>query len=466
MSSSDTDLTVGAGTGGEDPGGRRAEAAWLRVAELSPLLIATTIAVSALGYLQKVPCRSVGFDYARTVRRACYTDIYPLYFVRGLVDGKVPYLAKIPEPVEYPVLTGWFMQAISSVVHWTVPNEPPQTRGLAFFDLTVVALALLAVVAVLATAYAAGGRHVLRAGLMCALAPGLLLAAYINWDLLAVALSALAVAAWAGRRTVTAGVLLGLAISAKFYPLVFLWPFALLCARAGQWRAFGRLLAGTAGAWLVVNVPVMLLAWDGWLRFYSFSEERSVDWGSIFFLAARHGQSWVEDVPTLNMVGELSFVVLALAIGAVALTARRRPRLPQLLFLVTAAFMVTNKVWSPQYVLWLLPLVVLARPRLPAFLLWQAGEVAYFIGIWWYLLFVQSNGAAGIGDNTYFATMLARFLTVVAMAVLILIDIYRPGRDLVRRDAVDDPAGGVLDGAADRLNLPRPLHRARPAPVA
>src|SRR5918999_457433 len=230
----------------------QAGAAWLRVAELSPMIIATTIVVGALGYLQKVPCRSIGFDYERTVQRACYTDIYPLYFVRGLADGKVPYLDDIPEPVEYPVLTGWFMQAISALVRWTLPNAAVQTRGMAFFDLTVVALGLLAVLAVLATMYAAGAGRALKAGLMCALAPGLLLAAYINWDLLAVALSALAIAAWAGCRPALAGSLLGLAISAKFYPLVFLWPFVLLCLRAGQWRGpgggFPRGFGGRAGS--------------------------------------------------------------------------------------------------------------------------------------------------------------------------------------------------------------------------
>ena len=78
------------------------------------------------------------------------------------------------------------------------------------------------------------------------------------------------------------------------------------------------------------------------------------------------------------------------AIAVLALAAPRRPRLPQLCFLVLAAFLMTNKVWSPQYVIWLVPLAVLARPRLWPYLLWQLAEVAYFFGIWGYLIFVYA----------------------------------------------------------------------------
>ncbi|GLW64610.1 membrane protein [Actinomadura rubrobrunea] len=451
-----------------------------RLRGLVPVLTGVTALVCLLGWLQKQPCASAGFDFVRTTTRACYTDIYPLYFVRGLNENKVPYFDSFDGDafryVEYPVLSGAFMQ----VVNWLVQPFAAASRGMAFYNTTALLLAGLAVVTVLATAYAAGRRS-LRTGLMVALSPALLLTAYINWDLLAVALTALAVAAWSARRPALAGVLLGLAVAAKFYPVLFLWPFVLLCVRAGRWRALGRLLLGAAASWLAVNLPVMLFAWDGWLTFYSFSRSRGVDWGSIFFFLQDHGLEGVSDRDHLNMIGTGVFALLALAVGVLALAAPRRPRLPQLMLLVLIAFMLPNKVWSPQYVLWLLPLVALARPRLPAYLLWQAGEVVYFFGIWWYLLSVslRVEGAdlsgtlstllsfdlptEGIDTATYHVALLARFLTVLLLAVLVVRDILRPSGDPVRAGGDDDPAGGVLDDAPDAFRLARPARTLQPA---
>jgi uncharacterized membrane protein len=149
-----------------------------------------------------------------------------------------------------------------------------------------------------------------------------------------------------------------------------------------------------------------------------------------------------------------------LAIAALALAAPRRPRLPQLCFLMLAAFLMTNKVWSPQYVLWLVPLAVLARPRLWPYVLWQLAEVGYFFGIWGYLLFVYRAGTVipgynGISTGWYFAALLARLLTVALLSAYVVRDICYPERDVVRVDGTDDPAGGVLDGAPDvhRLRL-------------
>ncbi|MFC5744971.1 glycosyltransferase family 87 protein [Actinomadura rugatobispora] len=451
---------------------------------MAPLLTGVAALTAVLGWVQKQPCASASFDFVKTTTRACYTDIYPLYFVRGLNDNKVPYFDTFSgagdiKYVEYPVLSG----ALMHVVNVLVQPFGLDARGMAFFNITALLLGMLAVVTVLATAYVAGARS-LRTGLMVALSPALLLTAYINWDLLAVGLSALAVFAWASRRPAWAGVLLGLAIAAKFYPLLFLGPLVLLCIRAGQWRAMGRLLAGTASAWLAVNLPVMLFAWDGWIEFYRFSQERNIDWGSIFFFLQDRGLSGLDDTEKLNLLGTGTFLVLALGIAVLALAAPRRPRLPQLLFLVLVAFMLPNKVWSPQYVLWLLPLVVLARPKLPAFIVWQIGEILYFFGIWWFLLSVtvRAEGAnlselintlvgfdlpaEGIDNNVYYLALLARFLTVAMLAALVVWDILRPSWDVVRQDGVDDPAGGVLDHAPDVISLGTLRRRERRKAVA
>ncbi|MEV5827225.1 glycosyltransferase 87 family protein [Spirillospora sp. NPDC052242] len=443
-----------------------------RMARLVPVLTGVTALVCLLGWLQKRPCASAGFDFIETTTNACYTDVYPLYYVRGLNDGLIPYFDSFPGTdirfVEYPVLSGGLMQLVA----WLVSPFGDDGRGMAFYNVTVLLLAVLAVVTVLATAYAAGRRS-LRAGLMVALSPALLLSAYINWDLLAVGLSALALAAWSKRRPALAGVLLGLAIAAKFYPLLFLGPLVLLCVRAGQWRAMGRMLAGTAASWLAVNLPVMLFAWDGWLQFYTFSQDRGIDWGSIWFFLRDQGMPGLDDTGRLNLLGTGTCLVLCAGIAVLALAAPRRPRLPQLMFLVLVAFMLPNKVWSPQYVLWLLPLAVLARPKLPAFVVWQVGEIVYFFGIWWFLLSVSAQTPGqdlsgtlsavltldapegGIGQDVYDIALLARFVTVLALAALIVWEVLRPSADAVRSDGADDPAGGFLDGADDVVSLGR-----------
>jgi len=164
----------------------------------------------------------------------------------------------------------------------------------------------------------------------------------------------------------------------------------------------------------------------------------------------------------LGMLNEMSAAALVVAFAAIvllALAAPRRPRLPQLCFLMLAAFLITNKVWSPQYVLWLVPLAVLARPRWRPYLLWQLAEVGYFFGIWGYLIVVSAGpgppvtGYQGVSPGWYFAALLARLLAVALLAAYVVRDILLPERDLVRARGLDDPAGGVLDQAPDRFRL-------------
>ena len=84
----------------------------------------------------------------------------------------------------------------------------------------------------------------------------------------------------------------------------------------------------------------------------------------------------------------VAFLLLG-ALGAVtwlALLAPVKPRLGQLAFLSVLAFLLTTKVWSPQYSIWLVPLLALARPRWRLNLFWQFSEVGVWIATLFWLL--------------------------------------------------------------------------------
>ena len=461
------------------PLGRHARTGWSWWTPLR-VLIALALASSVLGYMQKYPCRNQswagGFQYSHV----CYNDIYPLYFGEGLSDGKIPYWdahseandqpGKPTGQVEYPVMIGAAMEVGSLATRALYPSNE---RGQGFIDLTWLMLTIAAVIAVIATALT--NRRRIWDAAMFAAAPALVLAGLINWDLLAVALTSLGMLAWSRKRNFLAGALLGLAIATKFYPIVFFLPLLLLCWRARQLKAFWTALGGAALAWAVVDVPIWITRPEGWFRFYYFSRTRGADWGSIWYVFSRpestvvfhheiHWFGWNYTTNQLNLYEAAAIAIAFLGVCWLALAARRRPRLPQLCFLTLAFFLVLNKVYSPQYVLWLLPLVVLARPRWRAFLVWQAAEIIYFLGIWMYLLGDPSGRTGkGLEYGPYAVSLAIRDISVLALCVLVIIDILRPDRDVVRADGSDDPSGGVLDGASDvfddepRYDEPEPV---------
>ena len=425
--------------------------------------VAASVLAALLGYAQKLPCSSGGAwnSFTGQFRDACYTDIYPLYYTEQLSAGKVPYYGHPPysagHPVEYPVLMGWMMEAAAWAVHSVADAY---ARGKDFYEVTVLMLAVCLAVGVLATAAAAnreGNGAGWKAALMVALSPALILAAYINWDLFAMALTAGGLAAWAARRPWLAGALLGLAVATKFYPLMFFGALLLLCLRAGKLREFGKAFAGALIAWLAINLPVALTATSGWAEFYAFSRSRGADWGSVWYLFEHYNLPVVgnSSLGQLNLISSGAFAVACVLIAVLALAAPRRPRLPQLCFLLLASFLILNKVWSPQYVVWLVPLAVLARPRVWPYVLWQLAEVAYFLGIWGYFYYLYQppgGGYDGISTGWYFVILAVRLLSLALLASTVVADILQPQRDRVRASGlIDDPAGGVLDQAPDRL---------------
>ena len=247
--------------------------------------------------------------------------------------------------------------------------------------------------------------------------------------------------------------------SAKFYPLFLLGPLFLLCLRAGKLRDFAKTAGVAAATWAVVNLPVYLAWPEGWKRFYTFSTDRSWDYGSFWYALDLRGHPVPRD--QLNEIAAFVFAMLCVGILVLALGAKRRPRLPQLAFLVVAAFLVTNKVYSPQFVLWLIPLAVLARPRWRDFLIWQACEVVYFLSAWWFLQGLTQPDRA-INADWYSAAILVHIAGTVFFAAMVVRDVIRPQHDPIRAEDpdVDDPAGGVLDHAPDRFTIRKKTRQA------
>ncbi|OON79256.1 hypothetical protein B1H18_14990 [Streptomyces tsukubensis] len=417
----------------------------------TPVRVIALVALGmfALGLVQKIPCYDGAWFFGASSQytHACYSDIPHLFQGRGFADGLVPYFDKLSgdmQYLEYPVLTGVFMEVAS----WLTPGgDAIQHREQVYWLVNAGMLMICAVV--IAVCVTRTHRRRPWDGLLLALAPAFALTATINWDLLAVALTAAAMLMWSRGRAIAFGVLLGLATAAKLYPVLLLGPLLLLCWRAGKWREFGHALGGAAGSWLVVNLPVMLLAPEGWAKFYTFSQERGVDFGSFWLLLSQH-MSQPLSTDTVNTLAMVLMVLACAGIAVLTLTAPRRPRFAQLAFLVVAAFILTNKVYSPQYVLWLIPLAVLARPRWRDFLIWQAAEVVYFLGIWMYLAFTTSGDKQqGLPTGGYQLATAIHLLATLYLCAVIVRDVLLPERDVVRRPGDDDPSGGVLDGAPD-----------------
>ncbi len=444
----DDDLIASQSAGVGGPIGKRAQVSDNRwVAFVVGILV--SFLVFGAGVVLRGPCATNGFQDGRNYIKMCYTDIGKLYVDRGLDRGDFPYASRLDgsDYVEYPVLQGILMWVPTQVVGTTGEIK---SRTLKYYAISSMLLYAFLLVALWATIKSAGRRP--WDAMILAAAPSIALVGTLNWDLLPVALLALGILAWTRERVWLAGVLIGLGGAAKIYPLLIVFPLFLLALRTGRIGGFSRVTLGAVGAWLVVNLPVAYFYPDGWRRFYDLSKDRGFDFGSLW-LSLRFLHVPVDRFgATATVTGAL--VVLLCAIAVLVLKAGRRPRLMQIMVLVVIAFVVTNKVYSPQYALWLLPLVALARPRWRDVLIWQSGQAIYYVGVWLWLNKYSTPDRA-LDDPTYALLILLQVASQLYIAALVVRDIVRPDQDRVRVDGVDDPQGGEFDHAEDASWLRR-----------
>jgi hypothetical protein len=301
--------------------------------------------------------------------------LYGIYADRFL-QGELPYRDVF---VEYP--PGAF------AVFLPPAALPAGAYNFAFKSLMALfgLAAIFAVVLVLVT-LGARGRRLYAAGALLAVSPVAVGPISLNtYDLFPAALTVAALAAVLRRRELLGFGLLGLAVSAKLYPLVLVPLLAgYVWSLAGRRRALEgvAVLCGVAAA---LVLPFALLAPGGlWDSFHAQSARglQIESLGGAALLAAHRlglydatvvrgstgaatrdlSGSLADSIATLMSVVQLGAVALVWAIYA------RSRRSPELLVAASAAavagFLVFNRFLSPQYLVWLVPLVVLVPGRL------------------------------------------------------------------------------------------------------
>ena len=484
------------------PVGRHALIGRTRVFTPVRVMFLIALVFLALGWSTKSPClqtigsgtpeqRVANWQNQRAYYELCYSDTVPLYGAELLSQGKFPYKSSWLETdskgqvktqydgktavryMEYPVLTGVY-QYVSMALAKTYTaaakaTKLPVINGVAevvmFFNISAFGLALAWLATVWGTAMLAG-RRVWDAALVAA-SPILIFQIFTNFDALATGLAVGGLLAWARRRPVLAGVLIGLGVAAKLYPALILLPLFLLGLRTGRLRDAARAALVTAATWALVNLPVALRYPRGWSEFFRLNSRRGDDMDSLYNVVKSFtgwkgfdsGLGFWQPPIALNTVVAVAFLLCCAAIGYIALTAPRRPRLAQLVFLVVAAFLLVNKVWSPQFSLWLVPLAVLALPHRRILLVWMTIDALVWVPRMLYLYGEQNKG---LPEQWFTATVLMRDIAVLVLIALVIRQIYRPAEDLVRRHGVDDPSGGVFDNAPDNFPSWWP-QRLRPA---
>jgi uncharacterized membrane protein len=265
------------------------------------------------------------------------------------------------------------------------------------------------------------------------LSPVLLGVVFLSrFDLWPAMLTAAALAALLWERDKLGAGLLGAAVTAKLYPLV-LAPIGL----AWVWRRRGR---GEALRWLgvlvavvaLVFLPFAILAPGGLAHSIAVQLDRPLQiesFGSALLLAAHHVFGLEAHVhtdhgsqniraPGAGVLAVLTSLVQLAALAAIwwsyASGPARRERLVTASAAAVAAFIAFGKVFSPQFLIWLVPLVPLVRSRV-AQLLFAASLLLtqlWFPDRYWLL---------SVDLHTYeSALVLARDLVVVALVGVLL----------------------------------------------
>jgi hypothetical protein len=285
------------------------------------------------------------------------------HYAHEMTSGRIPYRDFFDE---YPVL--------AQPLFFLVRLLPGPFVTSFKWTMAICGAAALVLLVELLVAVGAPLLRVAAAAAVAAASPLLVGPVFLNtYDLFPALLTAAALLAFLRGRRRTTYVLLALAVAAKVYPVVLL-PIVLVEAwELGGREEVKRALGWFAGALVLVHLPFAVLGPGGlrfsyWLQLKRGLEVESLAGGVLLVLdrLGLHSVALRDEAPgSRDAVGSLpaalaavSSLVLVTAVLYVAWLYLRghRDRLVAAGAAVTA-FVAFNKVLSPQYTAWLVPLV-------------------------------------------------------------------------------------------------------------
>lgn len=304
-----------------------------------------------------------------------YSDLFQLYMTARLGSHAAPY---VHLPIQYPVVSGVFM--------WLAAWAPGPAG---YFALSAVGLSLCALISLwLLSKLVPHSYH------WFGFLPLLAIYGLLNWDLLGIVFLLAALEASRRRRLGWAGVLIALGTFAKLFPLVLLGFLVVQLARLRDWRSLGRMVTGFLGVSTAINLPFALASSAGWSYFFRYNLKRPGSMGLRWALEVLD----VHKVPT-EIVDATTFGLTALvALACLWWVWQGGPYLSAMALTMLVFFFV-NKVYSPQYTLWVLVFVMLASwPSWLYGLLGAMGTLDYFNSF----VMLHFSEKLGTADSWYY----------------------------------------------------------------
>ena len=400
-----------------------------------------------LGGLSKANCSlgkpdddgvmQLNWDGNRQFTSFCYNDIVPLYGARGLDQPGFVYDYSWVEDgltryMEYPVLAGLFQQFtafISRNTYFVASKFLPEVGW--YFWMTVLFLSIIWICTARMVAELAGSR--IWDTLLVVGSPLLIMHAFTNWDIPSIFFLVAALLAARNRKWWLAGILIGAGTSFKLWPLFVLGAYLTIAIRKRSFVPFFKMLAATVITWLVINVPVYLRNADAWGEFNRLNTDRGWEWTTIYAVISRtfgwSGFDTGEGAPViLNTVTFVLFAAGCLAVLIMGLKAPKEPRVAELLCLIVGFFLLFNKVWSPQYSIWLIVPAVLALPHWKLLLTWMTVDMMVWPVLMWHMLGTDNLGLPG---EVLDIVIICRDALIVTIMVLVVQQLFGRRPDLV-----------------------------------